>query len=89
MDPNLFHVDWERTLEAVVAIIILSFLVERVSALLFESRFFAHNSKLPKEDSFKAQREIAVAMLAREILEAGEDEAEIKAAASRSTEPSP
>ena len=40
MDPNLFHIDWERTLEAVVGIIVLSFLVERTCALLFESRWW-------------------------------------------------
>lgn len=40
MDPNLFHVDWERVFEVLVAIVIMSFLVERALALLFESRFF-------------------------------------------------
>ena len=40
MDPNLFHLDWERTIEALVGIIVLSFLVERASALLFESRWW-------------------------------------------------
>lgn len=40
MDPNLFHIDWERTLEALVGIIVLSFLVERVCALVFESRWY-------------------------------------------------
>lgn len=40
MDPNLFHLDWERTLEALVGIIVLSFLVERTCALLFESRWW-------------------------------------------------
>jgi hypothetical protein len=40
MDPNLFHIDWERTLEALVGIIVLSFLVERAWALLFESRWW-------------------------------------------------
>ena len=40
MDPNLFHLDWERTLEALVGIIVLSFLVERACALLFESRWW-------------------------------------------------
>ncbi len=40
MDPNLFHIDWERTLEALVGIIVLSFLVERACALLFESRWW-------------------------------------------------
>ena len=40
MDPNLFHIDWERTIEALTGIIILSFLVERACALLFESRWW-------------------------------------------------
>ena len=40
MDPNLFHLDWERTIEALVGIIILSFFVERACALLFESRWW-------------------------------------------------
>ena len=38
MDPNLFHLDWERTFEAVAAIVVLSFFVERALALLFENR---------------------------------------------------
>ncbi|MCP4262968.1 MAG: hypothetical protein GY774_36470 [Planctomycetes bacterium] len=40
MDPNLFHLDWERTFEALVGIVVLSFLVERACALLFESRWW-------------------------------------------------
>ena len=40
MDPNLFHLDFERTLEALVGIIVLSFLVERAFAFLFESRWW-------------------------------------------------
>jgi hypothetical protein len=40
VDPNLFHIDWERTLEALVAIVVLSFVVERACAILFESRWW-------------------------------------------------
>jgi hypothetical protein len=40
MDPNLFHVDWERVFEVLVAIVILAFLLERALALLFETRWF-------------------------------------------------
>jgi hypothetical protein len=40
MDPNLFHLDWERTFEVLVGIVILSFLIERALALIFESRWF-------------------------------------------------
>lgn len=36
MDPNLFHVDWERTFEALTLIIILAFVVERALAVFFE-----------------------------------------------------
>ena len=38
MDPNLFHLDWERTFEAVAAIVVLSFFVERALAIVFENR---------------------------------------------------
>jgi len=38
MDPNLFHLDWERTFEVLSAIVIASFLVERFLAVLFENR---------------------------------------------------
>lgn len=40
MDPNLFHLDWERTFEALVGVIVLSFLIERAMAILFESRWW-------------------------------------------------
>ena len=45
MDPNLFHLDWERTAEVLVAIIVLAFLIERALAVLFESRFFMNRWK--------------------------------------------
>jgi hypothetical protein len=40
VDPNLFHVDGERLYEALLAIVVLSFFVERALALVFEHRFF-------------------------------------------------
>ncbi len=40
MDPNLFHLDWERTIEALMGIVVLSFFVERACAVLFESRWW-------------------------------------------------
>lgn len=40
MDPNLFYLDWERTFEVLVSIVVLAFLLERALALLFEYRFF-------------------------------------------------
>lgn len=40
MDPNLFHINWDRTLEVLVTIIILSFLIERALALVFEHRWY-------------------------------------------------
>lgn len=70
MDPNLFHLDWMRTLEAVVGIIVLSFIVERVAALLFESRFFVHNTRVPDEGSEEARREHEGVAAARAIIAA-------------------
>ena len=40
MDPNLFHLDWERVSEVLAAIVVLAFFVERALALLFEHRLF-------------------------------------------------
>src|SRR6266568_4591217 len=40
MDPNLFHLDWERVGEVLAAIVVLSFILERALAILFESQFF-------------------------------------------------
>jgi hypothetical protein len=40
MDPNLFHLDWERLFEVLVAIIVLSFFVERALAIVFEHRAY-------------------------------------------------
>ena len=45
MDPNLFHLDWERTFEALVGIVILSFFIERALSILFESRWFIEKVK--------------------------------------------
>lgn len=38
MDPNLFHLDWERTFEVLAAIVLVSFLVERFLSVIFETR---------------------------------------------------
>ncbi|MCK4454613.1 hypothetical protein KAU51_04725 [Candidatus Parcubacteria bacterium] len=40
MDPNFFYIDWERLFEVLVAIVVLSFLMERALAPLFESQFY-------------------------------------------------
>ncbi len=40
MDPNLFHLDWERVGEVLATIVVLSFFLERALAILFESRVF-------------------------------------------------
>ncbi len=61
MDPNLFHLDWERVSEVLVAIVILAFLLERALAVLFESRFFI---KRWKEKSLKELIAFVVAVLA-------------------------
>lgn len=38
MDPNLFHLDWERTFEVLAAIVVGAFLVERFLSIFFENR---------------------------------------------------
>ncbi len=43
MDPNLFHLDWERLFEVLITIVIMAFLLERALALLFESRVFINH----------------------------------------------
>ena len=40
MDPNLFHLDWERVWEVVAAVAVLAVLLERSLALVFEHRLF-------------------------------------------------
>lgn len=40
MDPNLFHLDYERTFEVLLTIVVLSVMVERTLSILFESRPF-------------------------------------------------
>lgn len=47
MDPNLFRIDWEKLAEVLAAVVVLSFVVERALAIVFEHRYFlAHFSKL-------------------------------------------
>ena len=43
MDPNLFYLDFERLLEVLAALVILSFFIERALSVLFESRSFVKN----------------------------------------------
>lgn len=40
MDPNLFHLDYERLGEVLITVIVLAFFVERALALVFEHRLF-------------------------------------------------
>ena len=40
IDPTLVRLDWERTFEALGAIVVLSLVVERALALVFEQRLF-------------------------------------------------
>jgi hypothetical protein len=51
MDPNLFHLDWERTFEVLAAIVVLAFVVERALAPLFENRWWLarFDDKVSKE----------------------------------------
>jgi hypothetical protein len=40
MDPNLFRLDWDRLLEVLATIVVLSFILERALAPVFENRLF-------------------------------------------------
>ena len=40
MDPNLFHLDWDRSLEVLAAIVFLSMFIERALSVVFETRAF-------------------------------------------------
>lgn len=41
MDPNLFHVDFERMAEVLVTMIVLSFFLERALSLVFEHKYLS------------------------------------------------
>ena len=43
MDPNLFHIDWPQLVEVLAAVVVLSFVVERALAIIFEHRLFVAN----------------------------------------------
>ncbi|MCK4512373.1 hypothetical protein KAW64_11570 [bacterium] len=78
MDPNLYHLDWARVAEVLVAVTILAFIVERALALLFESRFFLEVVEGKKPESVKKAEAEKAAAAAKEKLErerAGEGEA--------------
>jgi hypothetical protein len=38
MDPNLFHLNWDRTFEALATIVVLAIVLERALAPVFENR---------------------------------------------------
>jgi hypothetical protein len=40
IDPNLFHLDWERVFEVLCTIVVLAILLERAMSLVFEHRWF-------------------------------------------------
>ena len=45
MDPNLFHLDWDRVAEVLTAIVVLSLIIERALSVLFESKFWTSRLK--------------------------------------------
>ena len=40
MDPNLFHLDYERLFEVLITIVVFSFLIERILSVVFETQWF-------------------------------------------------
>ena len=47
MDPNLIHLDWERTFDALMIVIVFAFLVERALAVIFENELYIRNVDRP------------------------------------------
>ena len=45
MDPNLFHIDYERLFEVLLTVVVLSMIGERTLSLLFESRPFIRRTE--------------------------------------------
>lgn len=45
MDPIFFEINWDRTLESLTLIVILSFVVERALTLLFETKLYERYAK--------------------------------------------
>lgn len=43
MDPNLFHLDWERLIEVLTTVVVLSVFLERALAVIFESQLWIYN----------------------------------------------
>lgn len=45
MDPALFRIDWEVLFEALTTLVVLSFLIERALAVIFEHRAFVERAE--------------------------------------------
>lgn len=60
MDPNLFRIDWPQLLEVLAALVVLSFVVERVLALIFEHRLYV---KILDEKGLKEPIAFVVALV--------------------------
>ena len=57
MDPNLFHIDYERLFEVLVTIVVFSFFIERALAVVFETEWFIKIYDDPnKQDNNKKKR---------------------------------
>lgn len=65
MDPNLFHIDYERLFEVLVTIVVFSFLIERALAVIFESRLFIkiYEGTEGKNNKKKGLKEIIAAIV--------------------------
>ncbi len=45
MDPNLFHINYERLFEVLISIVVFSFFIERALSVIFESRLFIEKTE--------------------------------------------
>ena len=45
MDPNYFYLNYEKLIEILITIVVLSLIIERALSILFESRFFIERTE--------------------------------------------
>jgi len=60
MDPNLFHMDYERLFEVLVTIVVLFFFIERALSVIFESRLFVEWNEVHKLIDYESDGNVKV-----------------------------
>lgn len=66
-DLEMFALEWERVWEAAGLLVLLSFFVERLVAIVVETRTFVLRTAMPKLDSVESKREYTDTKIAHRI----------------------